>query len=245
MSCEDARGLLHAYVDGELDLVRSLEIEKHLESCKTCAQTVQNQQTLSSAMRSSSFYFRPPRELKPRIDAALRRSERKVPWSMLAFAAALLIAGVFVDRLVQFGSRSGSANLVAQEVLDSHLRSLMPGHLSDVQSSDRHTVKPWFNGKVDFSPPVADFAEQGFLLIGGRLDSVEGHTVAVLVYQRRQHLINLYVWPKADSRDSSAGLTARQGYNMIHWTRAGTTWWLASDVNAAELEALAGLLKQP
>src|SRR5258708_35661357 len=106
MSCEDARGLLYAYVDGEMDLVRSLEIEKHLESCKTCAQIVQNQQTLSSAMRSSSFYFRPPRELKPRIDAALRRSEKKVPWSMLALAAALISAGVFVDRLgaLCFGS---------------------------------------------------------------------------------------------------------------------------------------------
>jgi len=244
MNCENERGLLHAYVDGELDLVRSLEIEKHLQGCKTCAQAVRNQQTLSSAMRDSSLYFRAPRELKPRLNAALRRPEKNVPWSMLAFAAALLIAGVFVDRLVQFGSRSGSQNLVAQEVLDSHLRSLMPGHLSDVQSSDRHTVKPWFNGKLDFSPPVADFAEQGFPLIGGRLDSVEGRTVAVLVYQRRQHLINVYVWPTPNSSDSAANTTTRQGYNMIHWTRAGTTWWLASDVNAPDLETLAALLRQ-
>src|SRR5260370_33189325 len=109
MSCEDARGLLHAYVDGELDLVRSLEIEKHLEGCKTCAQVMQNQQVLSSAMRSSSFYFRPPRELKPRVDAALRRSEKKVPWSMLALAAGLLFAGVFVDRLGQVCARSPPA----------------------------------------------------------------------------------------------------------------------------------------
>jgi anti-sigma factor RsiW len=243
MNCENERGLLHAYVDGELDLVRSLEIEKHLQGCETCTQVVQNQKAVASAMRSSSFYFRPPRELKPRIGAALRRSERKVPWSMLALAAALLIAGVFVDRLVQFGSRNGSQNLVAQEVLDSHLRSLMPGHLSDVQSSDRHTVKPWFNGKLDFSPPVADFAAQGFPLIGGRLDSVEGRTVAVLVYQRRQHLINVYVWP-SNSSDSPTNLTTRQGYNMIHWTRAGTTWWLASDVNAPDLQNLAGMLHQ-
>lgn len=244
MICEDNRGLLHAYVDGELDLVRSLEIEKHLQGCKTCAQAVENQQALASAMRGSSFYFRPPRELRPRVNAALRRSQKSIPWSMLALAAGLLIGGIFVDRLIQFGSRSGSENLVAQEVLDSHLRSLMPGHLADVQSSDRHTVKPWFNGKVDFSPPVADFAERGFPLIGGRLDSIEGRTVAVLVYQRRQHPINLYVWPSPNSGDSTAKTTARQGYNIIHWTRAGTTWWLASDVNATELESLAGLLKQ-
>jgi anti-sigma factor RsiW len=244
MICEDNRGLLHAYVDGELDLVRSLEIEKHLQDCKTCARAVENQQALASAMRGSSLYFRPPRELRPRVDAALRRSQKSIPWSMLALAAGLLIAGIFVDRLIQFGSGSGSENLVAQEVLDSHLRSLMPGHLADVQSSDRHTVKPWFNGKVDFSPPVADFAERGFPLIGGRLDSIEGRTVAVLVYQRRQHLINLYVWPSPNSSDSTAKTTVHQGYNMMHWTRAGTTWWLASDVNAADLESLAGLLRQ-
>jgi anti-sigma factor RsiW len=244
MSCEDDRGLLHAYVDGELDLVRSLEIEKHLRGCKTCAQTVANQQAIASAMHGRSFYFRPPRELRPRVHAALRGTRKNIRWSMLALAAGLLIAGVFADRLVQFGSRSRSENLVAQEVLDSHLRSLMPGHLSDVQSSDRHTVKPWFNGKLDFSPPVADFAEQGFPLIGGRLDSVEGRTVAVLVYQRRQHLINLYVWPSPNSSDSGTSMTAHQGYSMIHWTRAGTAWWLASDVNAADLETLAGLLRK-
>ena len=160
MSCEDARGLLHAYVDGELDLVRSLEIEKHLESCKTCAQTVQNQQTLSSAMRSSSFYFRPPRELKPRIDAALRRSERKVPWSMLALAAALLIAGVFVDRLVQFGSGSNSANLVAQEVLDSHLRSAF------------HRIKPAADQRETLFGEVGDWRREIQLAVEPRLHRV-------------------------------------------------------------------------
>ncbi len=134
--------------------------------------------------------------------------------------------------------------LMAQGVLDSHLRSLLPGHIADVQSSDRHTVKPWLNGKVDFSPPVADFAEQGFPLIGGRLDSVEGRTVAVRVYQRRQHFINLYVWPSPGSRETAAGLTAQRGYDMIHRTRAGSTWWLVSDVNAADLETLAGLLRK-
>jgi anti-sigma factor RsiW len=168
MSCEDNRALLHAYVDGELDLIRSLEIEKHLESCKSCAQSVENQQAMASAMRGSSFYFRPPRELKPRVQAALRGSRKSIRWSMLAVAAGLLIAG--------------------------------------------------------------------------RLDSVEGRTVAVLVYQRRQHLVNLYIWPSPNSSDS-ATTTTRQGYNMIHWTRAGMTWWLASDVNAADLETLAVLLR--
>ena len=249
MSCEDTQALVHAYVDGELDLVRSLEIEKHIEGCKDCTRAVENQRVLGTALRSGSLYYRMPRELKPRVDAALRRaarpdvSSRRIPWSMLAVAAGLLLAGVFLGRFVPGRSGSQAGELVAQEVLDSHLRSLIPGHLADVQSSDRHTVKPWFNGKLDFSPPVNDFAEQGFPLTGGRLDSVDGHTVAVLVYQRRLHVVNLYIWPAAGSTDSGVTENARQGYNMLHWTRDGMNWWLASDVNAAELQNLAGLLR--
>ncbi len=247
MSCEDARDLLHAYVDGELDLVRSLEIEKHVEACKTCARAVESQQAIGAALRGGSLYHRPPRELRPRVDAALRRmarsgaQPRRLPWALLAVAAGLLIAGVFIDRLVTLSHRS--SDLVAQEVLDSHLRSLMPGRLADVQSTDQHTVKPWFNGKLDFSPPVADFAAQGFPLIGGRLDSVDGRTVAVLVYQHRQHMINVYIWPSPGSSDSGVAASARQGYNMVHWTRGGMMWWLASDLNAGELENFAGLVR--
>jgi anti-sigma factor RsiW len=249
MSCEDTRGLLHAYVDGELDLVRSLEMEKHIEGCKDCARVVENQQALGTALRSGSLYYRTPRELKPRVDAALRRAARpdaparRIPWSMLAVAAGLLLAGLFLGRFLPVRSQPDGRLLVAQEVLDSHLRSLMPGHLADVQSSDRHTVKPWFNGKLDFSPPVNDFAEQGFPLTGGRLDSVDGRAVAVLVYQRRLHVINLYIWPAASSMDSGVTETTRQGYNILHWTRDGLNWWLASDVNAAELRNLAVLLR--
>jgi anti-sigma factor RsiW len=166
-----------------------------------------------------------------------------MPWPILAVAASLLLAGIFVDRLVHFGSRSPAQNLVAHEVLDSHLRSLMPGHLADVQSTDRHTVKPWFSGKLDFSPPVADFAAQGFPLAGGRLDSIDGSTVAVLVYQSRQHLINAYVWPASGSPDSPVTATTLQGYNILHWTHAGMEWWLVSDLNSQELGSLAGLLR--
>jgi anti-sigma factor RsiW len=241
MSCQEAQALLNAYVDGELDLVRSLEIEKHLEGCPACARTVENHQTLGNALRAGSHYYQAPPRLEHRIRAALPRSKR-ISWPLAAVAASLLLAGIFVDRMVESGSRR---NLVAQEVLDSHLRSLMPGHLADVESTDRHTVKPWFAGKLDFSPPVADFAEQGFPLTGGRLDSVNGRNVAVLVYRRHQHLINAYTWPSAGSPDSAVGKSALQGYNLLHWTRGGVTWWLASDLNSNELESLANLLRGP
>ena len=223
MNCEDAQAFLSAYVDGELDLVRSLEIEKHIETCPACALTVQNQQTLGAALRTGSLYHRPPQHLEERVRAALRSQTRtkRINWPILAVAASLLLAGIFVDRLVRSASRPAPQTLLAQEVLDSHLRSLLPGHLADVQSSDRHTVKPWFAGKLDFSPPVADFAAEGFPLTGGRLDSVNGRTVAVLVYQRRQHLINAYVWPSPGSANSSVTATTLQGYNILHWTHAG------------------------
>jgi anti-sigma factor RsiW len=246
MNCEDTQALLTGYVDGELDLVRSLEIEKHIETCQSCARTVQNQQTLGAALRAGSLYHRPPQHLEERVRAAMRSQThtKRINWPILAVAASLLLAGVFVDRMVRFASRPAPQTLMAQEVLDSHLRSLMPGHLADVQSSDRHTVKPWFAGKLDFSPPVADFAAEGFPLTGGRLDSVNGRTVAVLVYQRHQHLINAYVWPSPNSANSSVTATTLQGYNILHWTHAGLEWWLASDLNTQELEGLANQLIQ-
>lgn len=250
MTCEDAQALLSAHVDGELDLVRSLEIEKHLETCQACARIVQNQKTLGAALRDASLYYRPPRHLEEHIHTALRAAEpaqarpRRIHWPVLAVAASLLLAGVFVDRLVHFAARPAPQNLVAQEVLDSHLRSLMPGHLADVQSTDRHTVKPWFAGKLDFSPPVNDFAEQGFPLTGGRLDSVSGRTVAVLVYQHNQHVINAYVWPSEGTPNSSVSAATLKGYNILHWTHAGLEWWLASDLNPQELEGFANRLIQ-
>jgi anti-sigma factor RsiW len=245
MSCEDARALLPAYVDGELDLVGSLEIEKHLESCRTCALAVENQRTLRSAIESASLHYRPPAALEERIGAALRGEARPqarlkhARWPWIAIAAAALLAAVFFGRW-QTRLQSPAETLLAQEILDSHLRSLLPGHLTDVQSTDRHTVKPWFNGKLDFSPPTDDFSAQGFPLIGGRLDSVSGHTVAVLVYQRRQHLINVFIWPSVGAPDSLGGPAAeRQGYNLMHWTQAGFNYWVASDLNSGELQTFA------
>ena len=161
---------------------------------------------------------------------------------MLAVAAAMLIAGVFCGRMIP-SRTTQPRDLVAQAVFDSHLRSLIPGHLVDVQSSDRHTVKPWFNGKLDFSPPVNDFTAQGFPLTGGRLDSVDGHTVAVLVYQRRLHVVNAYLWPAPGAAATNIAEESRQGYRLLHWTADGTNWWLSSDLNADEMRTLAELIR--
>ena len=249
MSCADARMLLDAYVDGELDLVRSLEMEKHLGGCKACARAVENQRALSSAMRSGGLYYQAPATLGPRVDAMLERAARsdarprRWGWQLIAVAASLLLGIYFVGRMGPGGVRDVSGDLMAREVLDSHLRSLMPGHLADVQSTDQHTVKPWFNGKLDYSPQVTDFAPQGFPLTGGRLDSVNGRPVAALVYQRRQHLINVYAWPVPEQAEAGVSKTARQGYNLMHWREAGMDWWTASDLNAGELETFVNLLR--
>jgi anti-sigma factor RsiW len=140
--------------------------------------------------------------------------------------------------------RSRNENLLAQEVVSSHIRSMMLNHLVDVPSSDQHTVKPWFNGKLDFAPDVKDFADQGFPLVGGRLDYIDNRTVAALIYQRRKHAINLFIWPAPEVNNQPAQQLSVNGYNIIHWTRSGTRYWAVSDVNSADLSEFAKLVSQ-
>lgn len=247
MTCDDARGLLTAYVDSELDVAHSLEVEKHIETCEACARIVENQEKLRAAIQASGLSYEPPSELDSRIESALRGSVVPAPrprmsWPWIAAAAAILLALVLLGRL-PMGRAPASDALLAQEVLDSHLRSLMPGHLTDVESSDRHTVKPWFDGKIDFAPPVVDFAADGFPLAGGRMDSISGRTVAALVYRRNKHLINVYIWPSATPNSVPASATL-QGYNLLHWTQGGFTWWMSSDLNTEELAQLGAHLRE-
>jgi anti-sigma factor RsiW len=245
LSCKATTGLIHGYLDGELDLVRNLEIEAHLRDCIGCARRYENLRILKTAMRDSSFRFAPPVELEKRVRASIDREARiagkRVAWSSrwLIGSFALLALAVVIVALATFRRAPSTEDLVAQEVVSSHVRSLMAAHLTDVATSDQHTVKPWFDGKLDFSPPVRDLATQGFVLIGGRLDYVANRPVAALVYQRRQHSINLFIWPAAAQPDTTERASVRQGYNLIHWTRAGMTYWAVSDLNLAELQEFA------
>ena len=247
MNCQDTQTLIHGYMDGELDLVRSMEFERHLQECPACEQLHKNQQSLRSAVRNGAPYFRSPAGLEKRIHSALREAHkseartRAVRWRFrwrpswaIAVSLAVVAMGAWV--VTSIVPRRSAEDLLVQEVLSSHVRSLMANHLTDVASSDQHTVKPWFNGKLDFSPPVKDLSNEGFPLVGGRLDYVEGRPVAALVYQRRKHLINLLIWPSAHKAEAANKVLARQGYNLLHWAQSDMTYWAVSDLNRVELE---------
>lgn len=181
-----------------------------------------------------------PREVEPR--AANLPSKRRRDW-VNGFAAAAVVAMVS-SALTLVAVRQGTPdNSVANQVLTSHIRSLMPGHLTDVASNDQHNVKPWFNGRLDYSPSVPRFDDQGFPLIGGRVDYVGGRPVAVVVYGRRQHLINVFSWPSAGA-DEALAATASNGYTMYRWRSGGVEHWVVSDVNAAELKTFAGMIQR-
>ncbi len=254
MICSEVRDLLDAYGDGELDLVRQLDIESHLRDCRACAAIQEARGTLRSALAGSSLYAHAPASLRQRVQSAVRaagdrgRVERGARgtlfWRRALLAASFVLVFVVGWRLAPLLSRSAAPELLAQQVLTSHLRSLLPGHLTDQPSSDQHTVKPWFAGKLDFSPPVPDLAAQGFVLVGGRLDYVADRPVAALVYSRRQHIINLFVWPAASGPDAAEQVVSRSGYNLRHWTQAGMSFWAASDLNASELEQFAGFFRR-
>jgi anti-sigma factor RsiW len=254
LSCQRAEDWIHGYLDGELDLARSLEVEQHMRECEICARSYRTQTTLRSSLKGESLYYGAPEKLKKRIQSSLRKEAksemfpRAFVWRWLTVGASLafmLLIGVVVWRIVPRSVGPSGDELLAQEIVSDHVRSLqMPGHLADVLSSDQHTVKPWFDGKVDFAPPVKDFASQDFRLYGGRLEYLNNRTVATLIYQRRLHYINLYIWPAAQAEARGDMTTQRQGYNLTHWTSSGMNYWAISDLNRVELQEFARLVQQ-
>jgi anti-sigma factor (TIGR02949 family) len=261
VSCEMTHSILHGYLDGELDAARAADFERHLVSCEECVATLEAQESLRSTIRDANLYERAPATLRKRMLAANETGagvvtpasstehgaavDRVVPirrpvWRWLAVAATFLLAVLIGSQFLSVRQPAGE-NLYASAVVDAHLRSLQPGHLTDVISTDQHTVKPWFDGKIDFAPPVRDFAADGFPLQGGRLDVVHGRTVAVLVYGRRKHVINVFVWPTAE-KDQAAMSGSQLGYNWIDWRNAGMELCAVSDVSAGDLQELQRLM---
>ena len=241
MNCQESKSQLQTYLDGELDLTRSLEQEEHLRECSECSQSYGSLRVLQQSLRNDSLRFPPPASLEKRLRSALhheggsRAQTFRWRWLIPALTAVALLI-VFAGYLL---TRTPADDLLSSEIVSSHVRSLMTSsHLIDVPSEDPHTVKPWFDGKLDFSPPVKDLTAQGFGLIGGRLDYIANRPVAVLIYQRRKHVINLFVWP-APSGDTKPAAQVRQGYNLIHWTKSGMSHWAVSDLNLSELQQLA------
>jgi anti-sigma factor RsiW len=257
VACKVNTPLLHAYSDGELDLVRSLEIEEHLRTCPACAQELREQQTLRKNVRSANLYHRAPEALRARMIAAAAptrgreqsreatapfRMARRRAFEWFAVAAAILIALALGIRIIPGALNGRQGNLVAEELVASHIRSLQPGHLMDVVSTDQHTVKPWFDGKLDFSPPVRDLAEQGYPLIGGRLDYADGRAVAALVYQLRKHYINVFVWPDDGKQAKLPEFSSRQGYNLVCRSNRGMRLCAITDANADDLRQFMQIL---
>ncbi len=244
---EKIRELLHAYVDGELDLANTRETERHLEDCADCRGTEKAIRELHSVLTSDAPRYRAPANLRKRVRVALRREAKSTqqtlsPWLMFATGAAF--AAVLVGAVLFQTMRAARTNAIADQVVANHVRSLLATHLVDVVSSDQHTVKPWFDGKIDFAPEVRDLSANGFPLVGGRLDYLAGKTVAALVYQRNKHPINLFITPETTSRSASPTVITRRGYNVFSWTNSGMKYWAVSDLNQAELREFTELVKR-
>jgi len=246
VDCRDVQNLLHPYLDGELDLVRHLQIEHHLAECAACAERNLGLQRLRETITAAPLYHRAPAALRARLQAAPAplstdgRPRWRIRVAFAATAAAALLCGVAV---VPWSGAAAENRLVA-EVVAGHVRSLQAEHLTDVASSDRHTVKPWFRGRLDFSPPVPDLAPQGYPLSGGRLDYLSDRPVAALVYGRRQHVINLFLWPAATDDERAVRPLSRQGFHVRTWRQSGMTYWAISDLNPQELDEFVRLFRE-
>ena len=250
MQCEEVLDRLSAFLDDELDPTRSREIQQHLDACPSCTDALGQMKELAGRLRAEMPYYRAPDSLRARVSQAAWSSAsrggvagRRVGiltrgWMSAAAAVVVVVCGAWLFTSLQQGGLAP----MEREVVSSHIRSLMASHLTDVASTDQHTVKPWFNGKLDFSPSVSDLSTSGYPLIGGRLDYLHGRPVAALVYQRRKHWINVFTWPDERAADSEAPPRTQQGYHAIRETRAGMVYWIVSDLNSEELSAFARLL---
>ena len=253
MNCQECHDFIDPYIDNELDVAAAILVKQHLRDCPQCQPLLESRKALRALLSNPQIQFEVPDSLRRRIQSALpaaTSSARQrfggrsvIPWFSvplaLAAAFAVVLGLVFLNQGKILDRSRGNA--LVEEVVSSHVRSLLATHLLDVPSTDQHTVKPWFDGKLKFSPPVLDFADHGFRLIGGRLDYINGREVAALVYQRNKHIINLFIFPSEAGRTEAAQSFEKDGYNVLHWDRDGFEFWAVSDVNAGDLRAFADL----
>jgi len=248
MTCREAEPLLHARLDNELDMAGSASIDLHLADCRVCAAQYAALHSLHEEIAASDLSYAPGAALERRLAGEFLQEKKASPqfWSggwlsaaVLAAAAMGLIALLISIPALRTG---GGADAIAAEILDSHLRALQAVHQVDVPSSDQHTVKPWFQGKTDFSPPVPDLSKDDFVLVGGRLEVIRQQPAAAIVYRRRQHVIDLYVSP-SPGPDSRIELHDLGGYHLLQWTQNNMSYWAVSDVDAADLRTFADLIR--
>lgn len=243
MICEDFDTLRDLYLDRELDHPTVAQIDAHLLICATCRSANQQAHALQDELRAEARRYRAPALLQERIRRGIAPRPRAFPnlrhlargWNPIAIAASLMLtialsSGVTADYL-----GVAQDNRVVDDVIASHIRSLMADHLIDVASSDRHTVKPWFSGKIDVSPPAVDLASSGFSLLGGRLDYVDERPCAALVYRHDKHVINVMIWAHDGGTGTTTESYSRQGYNLIHVAADALDYWVVSDLNQGEL----------
>jgi len=241
MTCEETRLLVHALIDGELDAGHASEVEAHVATCPGCAALLRDYRVMRQALSAPALRHQAPAALRARIEGALpvpkaAPSRRSL---LQGLAMGSVLSGALAAGLVMFVTRRQEDQRILGDVVSAHLRSLQGDRLIDVQSSDQHTVKPWFNGRLDVAPPVVDLAAQGFTLIGGRLDYIDARPVAAIVYKRRAHVINLFVaqaTAQVAGLERAAAIEQVQGFNIWRWTRADLAFWAVSDINAAELQ---------
>nr|NUR36960.1 anti-sigma factor [Sphingomonas sp.] len=241
-ACVDQELLLGGLVDGELDAANTAMVEAHVARCDGCREELERVQAVHNLLAGSGVRHAAPRSLRNRITALPElapkgANENRVPRWIAPGLVGALAASLLMFTLLPPRSQS----VVDQELVSSHVRSLQPGHLTDVQTTNQHVVKPWFNGRIDFSPPVPELADQGFPLAGGRLDSINGKTVAAIVYHRRLHTVNLYVWPAKDAAERSF---VKDGFAVTEWSRNGLRFAAVSDIPQAELREFHKLFEQ-
>jgi len=247
MNCAEAEVLLHALIDGELDAGHAREVETHAASCSACAEKLASFRAVRKAMSSPALKETAPPHLRSRIEqsltppaptaAALRSFYRPTRRSFFGgFALGAGLSAAIAAGVVLTIVPNNQGQEIADDLLSAHLRSLQGGHLLDVATSDQHTVKPWFNGRIDVAPPVVDLTAEGFTLLGGRLDYLAGEPVAAIVYQRRQHVINLFIARHSAVKPAGARSESVQGYNIRHWSQNGLDLWVVSDLAGGELD---------